>query len=386
MSGRETTAMPVITMAGPRSDEAALPDDPTELKRLLRKEREAHDETKRENARLISEHWIHAMDGMVAKSLRAATFVAQPDGKILRWSDPAGLCCSLDDEIGGNVFSAVFDRLQDPRDVGSSSEDTGVRRIPRMFGQEFKDALAKAMKSDAMVQPLRRSVRVIFHQEEVAILHSPSKGAIDVLVAVSYGLDHNGHDWLHVSVVDVDAANRDELTGLRRRRTLVNSVARDIAECKRNLHDDVSCKPVYVTLFDGDGLKRINDTHGHYVGDQVIQALARRAKRVFDRPTDLLARLGGDEFAGKGLGTFEDAQRQAEKLRRSASLPISVRLSPDSEQRIMIDMTVSIGIAVFGPEIESAEDLINLADKALYESKQGGRDRVTTKMKALKRS
>src|SRR5690242_19103012 len=96
-TGRETTAMVALRPPGAVTASDELPDDPQELKRLLLQERAQLREKEDENLRLIGEYWNYAMNGMVAKSLRAATFVADPSGAIRLWSDPAELCASAGD-------------------------------------------------------------------------------------------------------------------------------------------------------------------------------------------------------------------------------------------------------------------------------------------------
>ncbi len=368
------------------SGSESLPDDPAALKKLLLEERAKSERLEAERQKLVQEHWDYAMNGLVAKELKAATFLAHPHGKILRCSDPAELCGS-EDEMGASVFSLIFDRLRDPRDVhGSSGEDTGVHRIPRMFSNELRDELAKALRSEVAPRngrAKRSTIQTLFSRSEVAVLDSPTKGAVDVLVTIAYGLDHSGHEWLHVSLVDVDAVSCDPLTGLRYAKSLVRSVTRDIAEYLRSARQGVVCEPVSVIVFDGDGLKRINDTHGHYVGDQVIRKMAERANRFFGRPTDLLTRQGGDEFAGKIIAQADSAHTHAENIRKAVGgTPIAVRLSPDEHQKIMIDMTISVGVATYESGM-TAEALVARADEALYISKRAGRNRTSTKMKAL---
>ncbi|MFA5853668.1 MAG: GGDEF domain-containing protein [Patescibacteria group bacterium] len=372
-------------MIGQRSEPATLPDDPEELKKLLLAERASHDASKQEISRMTAEYWEHAMNGMVAKGLKAATFLAHPHGKILRCSDAAELCGS-EEEMGGSVYSVIFDRLRDPRDFyASSSEDTGVHRVPRLFSEELRNELGKALKTEppARGRSRRRTIQTLFSRTEVAVLDSPSKGPIDVMVSIAYGLDHNEHEWLHVSLIDVDAVSCDPLTGLRYVKTLMRSVSRDIAECERAQHGGTPCVPVSVILFDGDGLKKVNDTYGHYAGNQVIQAMSRRASRFFSRPSDLLTRQGGDEFAAKLIAGAEAALAHGEKIRKAVGgAPIPVRLSPDDDERIMLDMTISVGVATYEAGL-TAEALVARADQALYHAKRSGRNRTSDKISAL---
>ncbi len=374
--GKATESLP----SPPVNDEVtAFPDDPAELKKLLAAERQAHAETLRMNDRLLGERWDYAMGGLVAKGLKAATFLAHPHGKILRCSDPSGLCGS-EEEMSGSIFSLIFDRLRDPRDYyASSSDDTGVHRVPRLFSDDLRNELGRALKADVTPRgrSRRQSIQTLFSRNEVAVLESPTKGAVDVMVSITFGIDHNGHEWLHVSVIDVEAVSCDPLTGLRYVKTLMRSVGRDIAECERAQFSRALCRPVSVILFDGDGLKKVNDTYGHFAGNQMIQAMARRAGRFFLRPSDLLTRQGGDEFAAKLIASEKEAYAHAEQIRMAVGgTPMPVRVSPEDDQKIMLDMTISVGVATYEPGL-TAEALVARADTALYRSKRGGRNRTS---------
>ncbi len=374
--GKATELLPVLPANGAASE---LPNDLAELKRLLVAERQAHAETLRTNERLLGERWDYAMNGLIAKGLKAATFLAHPHGKILRCSDPTGLCGS-EEELGGSVFALIFDRLRDPRDYyASSSDDTGVHRVPRRFSEDLRNELGKALKSEPTPRgrSKRQSIQTLFSRNEVAVLESPTKGVVDVMVSITFGIDHNGHEWLHVSVIDVEAVSCDPLTGLRYVKTLMRSVSRDIAECERARFNGGLCHPVSVILFDGDGLKKVNDTYGHFAGNQVIQAIARRAGRFFSRPSDLLTRQGGDEFAAKLIADQKAAYAHAEKIRVAiGGAPIPVRVSPEDDERIMLDTTISVGVATYEPGL-TAEALVARADTALYRSKRTGRNRTS---------
>jgi diguanylate cyclase (GGDEF)-like protein/PAS domain S-box-containing protein len=149
-------------------------------------------------------------------------------------------------------------------------------------------------------------------------------------------------------------AEHDALTGLPNRLLLFDR----LAEALRAAH----CRGdrVAVLFIDLDHFKPINDTHGHAVGDTVLQAVARRLKRCL-RETDSVARFGGDEFVVvlRDLKAPEHAEQVARKIRARLSRPL--RLKGHS-----LSVGASIGIAI-GPESgESAEDLLHRADMAMY--------------------
>jgi len=162
----------------------------------------------------------------------------------------------------------------------------------------------------------------------------------------------------------------DPLTGIYNRRYLERHLADEVARASR-YHT-----PLSVLLMDVDRFKRINDTHGHPVGDVVLKGLARVIAKTV-RGTDIVARYGGEEIIVLAPSTPRKTARSlAERLRvkiETASFPI-----PDQAGRKIgvLRVTVSIGVACFGPDVRDARTLIRRADEALYEAKGAGRNRV----------
>ena len=160
----------------------------------------------------------------------------------------------------------------------------------------------------------------------------------------------------------------DSLTGLHNRRYVTAHLESMI---RQNL--DMG-KSLALLMIDIDFFKKVNDTHGHGVGDEVLRGVAERIKRNF-REFDLPARIGGEEFVVVMPDSRLDvAVSVAERLRsKIAETPFVV--SADAET---VAVTVSIGVAFTKASGDSAEDLMNRADEALYEAKGSGRDRVVT--------
>ncbi|MEI8395403.1 MAG: PleD family two-component system response regulator [Rhodospirillaceae bacterium] len=133
-----------------------------------------------------------------------------------------------------------------------------------------------------------------------------------------------------------------------------------------------SNKPVSVLMFDIDHFKRVNDTWGHDVGDEVLREVAVRASRNL-RNFDLVVRMGGEEFLVIMPDTYGDAALMvAERLRaRVGDTPFSVSAAVGE-----IVVTVSVGLAVGGRVGDTVDQLIKRADEALYEAKRTGRNRV----------
>jgi len=128
--------------------------------------------------------------------------------------------------------------------------------------------------------------------------------------------------------------------------------------------------PLGALMLDLDHFKAINDTYGHLVGDRVLRAVAGACRRVL-REGDVLVRYGGEEFLVllPGAGP-EDVRQVGERVRRA----IEETSVTDGELRTAV--TVSLGGATFRDATDSPESLIALADKALYEAKESGRNRI----------
>ena len=155
-------------------------------------------------------------------------------------------------------------------------------------------------------------------------------------------------------------ATTDALTGVWNRRHFEQVVAVEIQRTGR--YGD----PLSLLLFDIDHFKKINDTHGHLVGDQVLIGLSQRVRDHL-RGVDMLARWGGEEFVVMlPHCTGDQAGLLAEKLR----VLIAVEPFP-----VVGQVTSSFGVAEFRPP-DSADAWLNRADDALYQAKAAGRNRV----------
>ncbi len=125
-----------------------------------------------------------------------------------------------------------------------------------------------------------------------------------------------------------------------------------------------------VLLLDIDHFKRVNDTYGHAVGDQVLRGLADRC-RALVRQVDIVGRYGGEEFAFLLPETdLFQASAIAERLRSA------IAENPFTSEQGPIAITVSLGVSRAGRDLSSLVALIEQADTALYQAKQKGRNRV----------
>jgi diguanylate cyclase (GGDEF)-like protein len=157
----------------------------------------------------------------------------------------------------------------------------------------------------------------------------------------------------------------DTLTGLATRRHFIAASEREIAASRRGGGE------LSLLVLDVDHFKRVNDEHGHAVGDLVLVQLGATARLVL-RQADLAGRIGGEEFGVLLPQTgVKGAYEIAERLRAAiAATPVS------AEGGVPVPFTVSIGVATLEPGDESLAALMDRADQAMYQAKREGRNRV----------
>jgi diguanylate cyclase (GGDEF)-like protein len=162
-------------------------------------------------------------------------------------------------------------------------------------------------------------------------------------------------------------AHTDFLTGLRNRRYFMQRLAEETERVKRGN------QPMSVLLLDMDTFKNVNDTHGHDVGDRVLQVIASVTQEV-KRISDVAARIGGEEFAM----LLPDTDREgAIKLAQRLRATISEQMIADARGQ-PIRVTASIGVATMSHSDHGIDHILTHADRALYRAKDAGRNRVCT--------
>ena len=155
----------------------------------------------------------------------------------------------------------------------------------------------------------------------------------------------------------------DSVTGLPNRTFLLDRLGEEIARADRH------GRRFTLLMFDLDGFKSVNDTHGHAAGDKVLAQVGARAARSM-RGSDVVGRLGGDEFLAVLPETHgEGAMAAAEKVRISISQPYNFG-------RKSARLSCSIGIAFYPEHGRDAETLQRAADAALYDAKREGKNRA----------
>jgi diguanylate cyclase (GGDEF)-like protein/PAS domain S-box-containing protein len=200
----------------------------------------------------------------------------------------------------------------------------------------------------------------IYHWVEAhARPYIDASGATAGLVAAARVVDHE---------VAADAelerrATRDELTGVLNRSEVLRELGREYGVRRR------AGEQYAVLYLDLDSLKAVNDNHGHAVGDGLLRTFAQRIQQS-TRAGDLVARMGGDEFLAVFDGVYDlaEATALAQKILLAVSAPVAIK-----DGSVRSTASVGITLAALG---ESVERVVARADRAMYEAKRSGGNRV----------
>ncbi|GAB5604209.1 sensor domain-containing diguanylate cyclase [Sideroxyarcus sp. TK5] len=189
-------------------------------------------------------------------------------------------------------------------------------------------------------------------------------------------MDFNGRHVLQAVVRDITErkrlqaelerqAHHDNLTGLHSRGHFMQRAELEVSRALRY------AQPLSLLMMDIDDFKKVNDTHGHKAGDEVLKKLAEVCRATL-REVDVPGRIGGEEFAVILPETgIDDAQEVAERLREN--IANAQVMAPPS---LIQNFTISIGVATLGPANGNLDALLGSADKALYAAKDAGKNRV----------
>jgi len=229
-------------------------------------------------------------------------------------------------------------------------------------------ASGRAAFEDLEVRWVRGNGSICWVHLSVSALRDDSGSVAGVIVHIDDVTDRKeaqarlAHQALH-----------DPLTGLPNRNLLLDRLQHAVAELERRSGG------VAVFFLDLDRFKNVNDTMGHAAGDRLLVQIAQRLVRIM-RPSDTVSRLGGDEFVvvcSKDRGLDVDTSRIAERIQEAVSEPIALN---GQEYHV----SASIGIAVARWSGERAENLLRVADMAMYRAKQKGRCRFELFDEALR--
>jgi diguanylate cyclase (GGDEF)-like protein len=283
------------------------------------------------------------------------------------WRDAHPAFAAALDLTSDAVYFVTPDTLQICGANAAAAARTGYEtsellflRLPDVVISE--DGLEPVFDSDFMPDALPAPMRAL----------ERSKSGRDLLVEIHWQLVESDDDSLLVAVVRDQSATeyalamtaateeRDYLTSLRGRASLT-ACLRAADERAATDFDQIA-----VLFLDVDRFKQINDTHGHLVGDRVLQTIAARLLSCV-RPDDLVARYGGDEFVVLLQGVRRPGQVEQVVSRIAAEIAIPIPLADG-----VLTVSASIGQAI-GRDAVSAEDLLDEADRAMYQAKRARR-------------
>ena len=281
-----------------------------------------------------------AFNASVLANAAEGILVVGEDGRI-QFANPA-MAQMLDGEVGDLEGVELLSFLKNPASERGWLESEFYLHFKRETTYRVHEAMMRTFKGGCL--PVALSCSPLPQQQRAM-----------VVIALDMSVVRNLHVQLESQAVT------DSLTGLLNRRGFHQALESALARIER------SGQRVAVLYLDLDGFKRINDSLGHDVGDQLLRRVGEQLKACL-RPYDSLARIGGDEFTAllDNLGHPEDAAKVAEKLIEL----VSVRHTLDG-----VDFTLgaSVGIACFPECGQSVEGLLRSADMAMYEAKRAGR-------------
>ncbi|MDK1028482.1 MAG: diguanylate cyclase [Anaerolineae bacterium] len=236
-----------------------------------------------------------------------------------------------------------------------------------------RGAESKAQYSEDHVLSLRKFADLALIAFQNATLFKKAQNEIKVRTRTEMEL-RNTNQLLQLQIERIEVlqeklqelAIKDPLTELYNRRYLQKAMDLEFSNPKR------SDKPTAVLMMDSDNLKGINDNFGHKAGDDFLVIIAKEIRKNI-RHGDIACRYGGDEFVVvMNNVTGKSAHKKAENLRQNILEQNIVHRNEN------VNISVSIGIAIFPKHGSTAEELLIKADKALYKAKRMGKNQVVT--------
>ncbi|HAA44097.1 MAG TPA: GGDEF domain-containing protein [Halomonas sp.] len=269
-----------------------------------------------------------------------------------------------------NNFSELEERL-----IRLDRQVLAAQNRPELISPLQQEVTDVGENQAGLYNTLLNEVHTISQQQRLAVQRLSIAVSVLLVLVVSAAITlfmavlhlHRQRNHMHQLMLT------DELTGLYNRRHLVDVAFAALTQAKR------SKAPLSLLLLDIDHFKRINDTYGHPVGDEVLRQISGRLRHL-SRPSDTLARIGGEEFCLLMPNTSTlDALQAADRLRREIENMTLNGIAISSP-------TVSIGVTTGNGGAHTFEQLYSFADTALYQAKAHGRNRVESLLPPIAQS
>jgi two-component system, cell cycle response regulator len=221
-------------------------------------------------------------------------------------------------------------------------------RLVEAFEAGVDDFLSKPFDEAELLARLRAWMRLVNMQQELIERNQEAARLTTELIAVNKKL--------------AELAAIDDLTGLGNRRQAIQRIEEHLALARRYGH------PFTCALIDIDQFKRFNDTYGHGTGDRILKHLGNVLNQTI-RHVDFVFRMGGDEFLVLlPQISVQEAVKWTERCQAALKAqPLQIESGP-------VFLTISIGIAEYTPAADTLDELLEIADNALYAAKESGRN------------
>ena len=270
-------------------------------------------------------------------------------------------------------FPIILSRLKGDQLILMNESAAKLFRVDKkhMAGFKMVDYFADPKKRTELLTKLEKHPVV----DDFEFMVKPRQGEPFWLLLSARVFDYDYDVALYMAFQDItdrkkkeillfNQATRDPLTNCYNRRQFEELAKNEVQRSRRYNH------PFCLFMIDADHFKNVNDTHGHAVGDLVLQALADCCRRTL-RESDIVARFGGEEFVILlPEASLENGHMVAERLRIKIS-----KLVVKNEQNEDVRFTVSIGL-VPSTVTDNIAEMLKMSDEALYEAKENGRNQV----------
>ena len=292
----------------------------------------------------------------IFESAPFSIFATDPEGMITAMNRAAEELCGY--SRGDLVDKAPFTLLCDRRELATRAREQKLRTDPSLEGFDVLTAKAASGGLDEQEWILLRAggLRVPIHLAVRAL--RKETGAITGFVGIAFDVTEHRAMMEYVTHL----ATHDQLTGLVGRAVLQDRIRQAVERARRY------GTKVALFVLDLDYFKRINDSLGHWAGDQVLLEAAARLRQAV-RSSDTVARMGGDEFVLmlEDLTSLADVEHCAHTVLR--------RLAPEmSIDQHQLQVTASVGVCVFPDNGTDVQHLLKWADAAMYSAKENGRN------------